>query len=187
MTLEHNWGEELEFIRGLLRPEWNVVQAGASTGVFPIEFACHTKHVLCAEPQRPTFEALLKNIALSGLSNVHAINVGFGATSGEVYCPDVECGRTDIALRCDPKVGYLVSLMRIDDIAVSPIDFIQLDVEGMEVEALEGARKIIAQSRPILYLENNYPESISHFCAFNGYRVAESAPNNNVVLRPCPA
>ncbi len=43
--------------------------------------------------------------------------------------------------------------MTIDEINLPRVDFIKLDIEGMEMEALEGARQTIDRSVPILLIE----------------------------------
>ena len=47
----------------------------------------------------------------------------------------------------------IVELGRLDDIAQFPVDFLKLDVEGAEIEALDGASRIIREDRPILMVE----------------------------------
>ena len=50
----------------------------------------------------------------------------------------------------------------MDDIGLSRCDFIKMDVEGMEPEALQGAMNTIVKCRPVIYLELDREENI-HF------------------------
>ena len=46
-------------------------------------------------------------------------------------------------------------LVTIDSLELLDCQFIKLDVEGMETEALQGAAATIGRFRPILYVEND--------------------------------
>jgi len=46
-----------------------------------------------------------------------------------------------------------VRTLALDDIGAARVDFIKLDVEGMELEALQGAEKTVERSRPVLLIE----------------------------------
>ena len=47
----------------------------------------------------------------------------------------------------------VVRKIAIDDLALERIDFIKIDIEGMEVEALRGADESIKRFHPILLVE----------------------------------
>ncbi len=47
----------------------------------------------------------------------------------------------------------VVRMERLDDVAKFPVDLLKLDVEGAEIEALEGAPRILAEDKPILMIE----------------------------------
>jgi len=51
--------------------------------------------------------------------------------------------------------GEPVPLMTVDSLALNACHFIKLDVEGMEIAALEGARATISRHAPLLYVEND--------------------------------
>lgn len=46
-----------------------------------------------------------------------------------------------------------VQSYRLDDLSISDVGFIKIDVEGYELEVLQGAKKTIASSRPNLIVE----------------------------------
>lgn len=50
---------------------------------------------------------------------------------------------------------YLVPTLRLDTLLASmpPPDFVKIDVEGAELMALQGARKLIEDVRPVFYVE----------------------------------
>ena len=51
------------------------------------------------------------------------------------------------------------------------VDLIKLDVEGMELRALEGGRQTIARDKPVLFLETVKPDqdAIAAFLGQQGY------------------
>jgi hypothetical protein len=61
-----------------------------------------------------------------------------------------------IAKDDDPGItvfNELVEVRPIDEFAVTDLDFMKVDVEGHEVEVLQGALETIKQCRPALFIE----------------------------------
>ncbi len=46
--------------------------------------------------------------------------------------------------------GDVIEVVAIDDVVDKKVDFIKLDIEGAEKEALEGSKKIISKYRPVI-------------------------------------
>jgi hypothetical protein len=55
----------------------------------------------------------------------------------------------------DAPEGEPVPVVTIDGLDLRACQFMKLDVEGMETEALRGAAKTIRRCRPFLYVEND--------------------------------
>ena len=53
------------------------------------------------------------------------------------------------------KIGDLCMSLTIDAFTYSSLILIQLDIEGFELNALQGAEKTIKQHRPIIAIEDN--------------------------------
>ena len=57
---------------------------------------------------------------------------------------------------------YRLPVVRLDDFYDQPrLDFLKIDVEGMEVSVLRGAERAIRRHRPIIYAENDRKENSS--------------------------
>lgn len=69
--------------------------------------------------------------------------------------------------------------MSIDALSLTRVDFIKLDIEGMELEALEGARQTIERSHPIFLVESIKAghERLRSFLDQCGYKVVEAGIN----------
>jgi hypothetical protein len=88
-----------------------------------------------------------------------------------------------------PKVQ--VNQVALDDLRFSRLDFLKLDVEGMELEALEGARRTVEALRPIMLVEHvkAKPGVLQTWLEARGYRCFQTPMNILAVHRddPCLA
>lgn len=51
------------------------------------------------------------------------------------------------------EIGTAIRGVPLDELIPERIDFMKIDVEGFEVEALKGARRILSEDKPLLCLE----------------------------------
>ena len=51
------------------------------------------------------------------------------------------------------KIKSTIALRRLDDISVSNIGFIKIDVEGHEMQVLEGAENVLRSNKPVMIVE----------------------------------
>lgn len=124
------------------------VQAGGACGVWPAEFAKHFAAVYTFEPVPENWACLEKNIP----DNVTAFNSAIGANTGSVtMCRDAFEDKNAGAWYA--KKGGDVPVMTIDSLELKACDLIQLDVEGFEPDAIQGAMKTIKQFKPVIVLE----------------------------------
>jgi len=89
--------------------------------------------------------ALLKeNLRLNGITNVICHQVAVGAASGTVSISSHPNASVVLDARADHSLEK-VSLVRLDDVLEGETpNFLKLDVEGFEHEALKGAARILA-------------------------------------------
>ncbi|WP_249164013.1 FkbM family methyltransferase, partial [Bradyrhizobium liaoningense] len=66
----------------------------------------------------------------------------------------------------------LIRKMTLDELNLPRVDFIKIDIEGMEMEALAGARETIKKYRPILLIEKIKTDNrqLEQWLKDNGYR-----------------
>jgi hypothetical protein len=72
--------------------------------------------------------------------------------------------------------------------ALPRVDFIKLDLQGMELEALDGAQQTIARCNPIFLLESRKAgrEPLRAFLDERGYKVVEAGYNPLAVHKSDP-
>ena len=160
---EFSPGEAAVF-RQMLGPGMTVVEVGANIGAHTIELSRlvgPTGTVLAFEPQRIVFQTLCANLALNGCTNVLARQAAIGAAPGNIRFPVLDPGKTNnfggLSL-LGAQHGEIVPLLTLDSLGLTACHVLKLDLEGMEVEALQGAAHLVRQHRPAMYVENDRRE-----------------------------
>jgi FkbM family methyltransferase len=138
--------------------------------------------VVAFEPQRLVFQALCATLALNSLTNVDAYWAAVGAAPGMTRAPEldftVENNFGGVALGAGAP-GSPVPLVALDGFAPPRVRLIKIDVEGMELEVLQGARRLLERLQPRLYVENDRPERsepLMRFLLGLGYRLFWHCP-----------
>jgi len=138
------------------------------------------------EAQKQIFFNLCGSVALNGLANVdcHHVAVTDGSTKTLQFdTPDYDSINNFGGLELVPaessdnalikKVGKeTVNCVALDDYS-ERVDFIKMDIEGMEHQALLGATKTFDQYRPICFLEvlKSDPVKIKAFFEARDYSI----------------
>jgi hypothetical protein len=67
------------------------------------------------------------------------------------------------------------------------LDLLKIDVEGMECEVSEGAKRTVRQSLPVVIVEHLKagPEDIVKYLSHYGYNIAELGANIVVISAGC--
>ena len=122
------------------------VQAGGNVGIWPRLFAEKFKTVYTFEPDHLNFRCLCLN---AGNENIIKFQAAIGSKRGLV---DLERDSWNCGSHHVNGTGPIPTL-RIDDLGLEACDLIQLDIEGQESFALEGARETIQRFRPVIVIE----------------------------------
>jgi FkbM family methyltransferase len=158
---------EQTFWSGLTFGGMTVYDVGAFHGLLTMFFSSKAKVVICFEPNARNRKRLEENLALNGIRNVEVRKVGVGSRRetlrmvGSPLMPggaSVDGKTVEELLRSG--VGTVVeeiSVVALDEeipaAGLPPPDFIKIDIEGWEIEALRGARETLKRYKPGLFLE----------------------------------
>jgi FkbM family methyltransferase len=150
-----------------------------------------TGKVLSFEPNPEVYEELSENIKLwqedLGWHQIHAQKIALSNQSGLGVLSIPQANREEASLVSTTQVRntqnneshfktYTVSLKTLDELLKSDesIGLIKIDVEGHELEVLQGATDLITKQkiRDIIFEEHRgYPSPVSQFLEEHGYTV----------------
>jgi FkbM family methyltransferase len=136
-----------------------VLDIGANVGALTLLMASLTPQgrVVAIEPGPSTFARLQANVELnSQLSKrVDIYQLGIADQPGVLYWQEDANVPGNAGLLSQDGVEVKVEALDdfIPQLALDRLDFIKIDVEGMEYEVIKGGLDTIAQYRPILYYE----------------------------------
>ena len=159
--------EEQQFWSGLDLSGLTVYDIGAFHGLLTLFFASRAKTVVCFEPNTLNHRRLMENLRLNRIGNVEVRKVGVGSRSetrrmegsplmpgGASLDPKVaeELSRAGVK-----TVAEEISIVTLDEeipkASLPAPDFIKIDIEGWEIEALRGAHHTLESHKPALFLE----------------------------------
>lgn len=170
---------DMEYAASLCKERSVCVQAGGNIGVWPIALASLFRMVWTFEPVEANFAALAKNI-----DPKLEIAASFGALSN--YTGMIGIGKhTSIGSQKINPDGDQVHAWKIDDLGISPPDAIFLDIEGHELQALQGAEQTITKHRPIIQVEVNKEKhaDVNAWLLAHGYK-ADKPVGKDLVYTP---
>jgi FkbM family methyltransferase len=139
---------------------WTCFDVGANVGAITLALAKLTGpggKVYSFEPGPPNLRRLRDNLNLNPelAERVVMIATGVGRAPGEL-CWAEEKGNPGNALL--GKSGtHEIKIITLDDFvrerAISKLDFVKIDVEGMELDVMQGAAETLRRFHPMLYFE----------------------------------
>ena len=120
----------------------NCIDIGSSVGMWTRELASKFKKVYCFEPNPNFIECFNKNITES---NVKLFELGL---SNKEHTASQEFNSTQMT-----NTPGNIQCRTLDSFNLNDIDFIKIDVDGFEVEVLEGAVETITRNNPVINIE----------------------------------
>ena len=133
-----------------LRQGDNVVDAGAHMGVFTVKAAKEVGdegRVVAVEPDNDNVRFLRRNIELNELHNVIVVHKGLYSqkklvkfySSKDNRAHSLDPDLADSHKATEIEVDTLDNILQ--DLGIARVDFIKMNIEGAEIEALKGTRK----------------------------------------------
>lgn len=152
------------------------LQAGGHIGLFPNYLAKQFDKVYAFEPDPTLFPCLHRNAAPNVIPVYSALSSKTGSSAFMTSVSGV--GRIDLAGE------FTVKTIAWDEMDVD-VNFIHLDVEGHEVEALKGAARMIEAVSPVIQLEilPKFKDEIYDYVQSIGYGVVDDSRRDHVFER----
>ncbi len=188
-------------VREFLRPDMTVYDVGANIGYVSLLLAHQVRphgKVFAFEALPANIERIRRNVALNALESritlvpqavadrsgeltffVHA-SVGMGKVAGSA-------GRRDERYSAEIRVPALSLDEFVYEQGHPSPDAIKMDIEGGEVLALPGMKRLLAEYHPLMLLELHGPESEKaawEILTAAGYTLREMSPGYPVIASP---
>jgi len=188
---KHGTYEEgtLDVLKQFLHEGDVFIDAGANIGVMSLTASLlvgSKGSVFAFEPAKETFEILKKNIGLNARMNIRAFRVALGANIGEamMYKPN-RSQASMIKQSPEYKEDHVATVQTLDQCiakeGLSKVRMVKIDVEGWELEVMQGAKKLLsAEDLPILIVEfvrhrsrqsGNTFDIYTHLLSLGSYRI----------------
>jgi len=182
---------------------WDV---GANVGLFSLYAATlqPTAQILAFEPAAHNYASLCDNIVINGFTNIAPFSVALGQGNlafDELHLSKVEAGssihhvgakspwaESEPVFR-QPCVKVSIDSMVLDHGFPAPT-LLKIDVDGLELGILDGARTVLNQVKSVLVeLDANDPSEISaatNLLEQAGFRLTETSRREKTINRKLP-
>jgi FkbM family methyltransferase len=174
------------------------IDCGANIGVHTIEWATFMTgwgSVLSIEAQERIYYALAGNIAVNNCFNAFAVHAAVSSESGMLTIPTPNYlvpssfGSLELRQRTGNEfigqpIDYAqntsaIRKLALDEFNLPRLDLIKIDVEGMELETLEGGKETIKRTHPIMLIEKIKTDAgeLQQWLTAQGYEIMEAGIN----------
>ncbi len=156
---------EFLFLHRFLKKDMVFVDVGANQGEYALFAAkrLFQGSVLAFEPLPSIRKVLHENILLNGFKNIQVFDCGLSDKTDTLVIHEIEDMNEGLATfylgNLTSKAEISVQLKSLDQILTAlpetRIDFMKIDVEGGELNALKGSVKTIEKYKPFIMIEIN--------------------------------
>jgi len=157
---------ETRFLTSLELTGKVVYDVGGFEGVLTMFFARRAARVITFEPNPRNYARCAHNVRINGLTNVRVLNRGLSSEAGQLemlydrLMPGAASANSDIRDQISSTATVQTALIsvapldsEIETLDLPPPDFVKIDIEGMELQALQGMSRTLASRGPELYIE----------------------------------
>jgi FkbM family methyltransferase len=178
--------DELAHVESWVGADAAIVEVGAYVGNHVVYYSrfMRPRSITVFEPNPEAITLLRRNLDTNGVDCADLASLGIGIAAAPARY-DIVCDSADNggATRLVRVAAGAVRSLPLDDLVAARVDFIKIDVEGMELEVLAGAKRVIAESRPKIMIEV-FRRQIAEFDAWmnlHRYRVNRKFENVHAI------
>jgi FkbM family methyltransferase len=149
---------ELSYLRKVIPEDAVTVDVGANCGLYTRQLARLSRQVHAFEPSRQ-MARLLRRTSASNVS-VHEIALSDHNGDAELFIPQGDNGLVYGLASLEPRADLPTKLVsthvptaRLDAIVHQDVAFVKIDVEGHELNVLNGAVELLERSQPVFLVE----------------------------------
>ncbi len=162
--------QEINLVKKFIKPGSDSIDVGVYRGVYSYEMSKYSEKVHSFEPNPIIFKYIDKNLK-KFIKNIHLYNFALSNqnktinlkipirnsnSNKEIFEEYYEMGRATIhnENNFENYENFEIQTKTIDELSFdNKISFIKIDVEGHELEVIEGAKNTIKKDKPILLVE----------------------------------
>lgn len=139
-----------------------VFDIGANIGNHSLAMSTVAQQIYAFEPQSGIFELLRNNISNNGITNIEAHNLGLSSCDQqlELYIPASDnngAATLRPELKSEEAITETIELRKGDDVVsemhLPHLELLKIDVEGFEIEVLNGLEGTISRFQPVIFME----------------------------------
>src|SRR5438876_11406302 len=149
---------ELSYLGKVVSPDAITVDVGANCGLYTRRLARLSRQVHAFEPSQQ-MARLLRRTSARNVS-VHEIALSDHDGDAELFIPQGDdglvYGLASLEARADPSariVSAHVPIARLDAVIDQDVAFVKIDVEGHELNVLNGAVELLERCQPVFLVE----------------------------------
>ena len=170
--------DETEMVLSLAQPDKLCLDIGANCGVIAQALEFSGFEVQCFEPQPEVAKVCAENVR----GMVHAC--GLGDVEMMAPMPKLDYSAKNniggMGLNMRSVLGTItVPVKTLDSFNFQNVGFIKMDVEGFELQVLQGGRETILREKPIMYIEDDRMEksyALRKYIQELGYTIEQHKP-----------
>lgn len=151
----------VSYLRHFINPNKNVLDLGANIGTHSVLYSNYihaNSTVYSFEPQKVVFDILCQNIALNNCKNVVPFNFGCSNVNDVFYMNACYENKDNHGAFCidstlNEASGLKIECKVLDELNITNVGYVKIDVEGHEYEALLGMKNTLLRDRPVIMIE----------------------------------
>tara|TARA_B100000212_G_scaffold340019_1_gene319646 strand:- start:1011 stop:1766 length:756 start_codon:yes stop_codon:yes gene_type:complete len=169
-SIKRNDEQEINLVKKFIKSGTDSIDVGVYRGVYSYEMSKYSEKVHSFEPNPIIFKYINKNLK-KFIKNIHLYNFALSNqnktinlkipirnsnSNKEIFEEYYEMGKATIhnENNFENYENFEIQTKKIDEFSFdNKISFIKIDVEGHELEVIEGAKNTIKRDKPVLLVE----------------------------------